>query len=61
MVCCRCEGVSCKTKQHDVVYDNGDDEWLVLKDEKIKILIEPGEVFGKSVAADTAVPKLRCL
>ena len=45
-----------KTKQHDVVYDNGDDEWLMLKDEKIKILIEPGEVFGKSVAADTAVP-----
>ena len=45
-----------KTKQHDVVYDNGNDEWLVLKDEKIKILIEPGEVFGKSVAADTAVP-----
>ena len=43
-----------KTKQHHVVYDDGDDEWLVLKDEKIKILIEPEEVFGKiSISSHT--------
>ncbi|XP_057860286.2 sister chromatid cohesion protein PDS5 homolog C [Cryptomeria japonica] len=45
-----------KTKQHHVVYDDGEEEWLVLKQERIKISVEHGEVFGKSVAAGTAVP-----
>ena len=51
-----------KTKQHHSEYDDGDDEWLVLKDEKIKILIEPGKCLVKVWLLILLYhPKLHCL
>ncbi|KAH9301915.1 hypothetical protein KI387_013498, partial [Taxus chinensis] len=50
------KGFRLKTKQHHVVYDDGEEEWLLLRKEKIKIQVELGEVFGESVGASAAMP-----
>lgn len=46
-----------KTNLHLVVYDDGEQERLELKKERIKIQVEPGQVFGETAEVRAALPE----
>lgn len=46
-----------KTNRHLVVYDDGEQERLELKKERIKIQVEPRQVFGETAEVRAALPE----